>query len=882
MADMAVTGRDPSSRVLVIIESLTLFVFGIALMTYFYHSSVRNPGDEIGVPGHDSYYHIKMAAMLPQVGILHDLPWLQYSFFRQQGHEFVSHHFGFHVLLMPFVYLSHFLTGDFLAGGRWAAAAFFGINLVLFNLLLRAGNVPYRWGWLVLFLLMPDQFFMRHSLVRAIGASLVFMQLLLLLLFQGRHVWAALVAALYVQLYLGAVMFAPLLVGLYAAALVFGPADDRHFPWRMVAWTAGGWVVGVVTYPYFRGMLEFLTLQVTKTGLAPDIEVGQEWNPYSNTWWVLTMSAVPAVVWAGAVAVRARFGPRLNAKELALLLVNFAFLLLMLKARRFVEYWPPFCLLSAAYLSAPVLAGLPPLIPQPRPGEAARGNWATWPILGLAAACVAFVLWNGAARPDAPALLADWPIWATALALLMLAPLTKVWMSPRAGGRGEVPIWRLAAVLATAAVVFACLAALVELRFGLKNLPAPRLNAQPFLWALAMLYVLAPAAYYLTRRPSDAPQPAPALVQTAAIVLVGLGLFGATLSTGARQFSSVGEQMRCGFDLPAMREAMKFLEQNSAPGDIVFTDDWDIFPPYFYYNTHNYYIVGLDPKFTHARRPDLWERYMRISRGEAPTKSVVKLTGADGQSRQETISVDLKDIRSEFKARFVICDHDHQSFASKLARDRNLAELIYPSKTYAACRNAPFLVFRIRGEDEPPVAVTPAPQADQEGQLYLGSLTPISADQGWGELTSDASVENRRLRLHGTTYRRGIGTHAPSKLLYNAPPGYELFEAVVGVDDETNGRGSVVAAVYLDGTRVFESPALTGGGEPVVVRIPLHGARQILLTADTTADGQRFDHTDWADAKFTHTAGASTSQATQPAANATENPAEESPDSGAP
>ena len=238
MAGTVETGRDPSSRVLVIIESLALLVFGIALMTYFYHSSARGAGDELGVPGHDSYYHIKMAALLPQVGIVHDLPWLQYAYFRQEGHEFVSHHFGFHVLLMPFVYLSQWLTGDFLAGGRWAAATFFGLNLVLFNLLLRTGNVPYRWGWLVIFLLMPDQFFMRHSLVRAIGASLLFMQLLLLLLFKGRYVWAALVAALYVQLYLGAVMFGPLLVGLYALAQVLGPADRRSM--AMVAWTAAG------------------------------------------------------------------------------------------------------------------------------------------------------------------------------------------------------------------------------------------------------------------------------------------------------------------------------------------------------------------------------------------------------------------------------------------------------------------------------------------------------------------------------------------------------------------------------------------------------------------------------------------------------------------
>jgi len=104
---------------------------------------------------------------------------------------------------------------------------------------------------------------------------------------------------------------------------------------------------------------------------------------------------------------------------------------------------------------------------------------------------------------------------------------------------------------------------------------------------------------------------------------------------------------------------------------------------------------------------------------------------------------------------------------------------------------------------------------------------------------------------------------------------------VVGVDDETEGRGSILAAVYLDGTRAFESPVLTGDSEPAVVRIPLAGARQILLVAETTADGQRFDHVDWADARFMHKPGTA-SQAAQPAANAGEEPGKEAITPGAP
>ena len=202
--------------------------------------------------------------------------------------------------------------------------------------------------------------------------------------------------------------------------------------------------------------------------------------------------------------------------------------------------------------------------------------------------------------------------------------------------------------------------------------------------------------------------------------------------------------MRTGFNLPAMRAALKFVEENSNPGDIVFTDDWDIFPAYFYHNSHNYYVVGLDPKFTHARRPDLWERYMRITRGETPKQSVVKLAGPDGQTRQETISIDLKDIRTEFKARFVICDDDHQSLRASWP-----ATAIWPSWSTLA-RLTPLAAMHPSWCSASATRMShrllPRRRLRTEGHLYLSALEPVSADQGWGELTSDASVENRRLR----------------------------------------------------------------------------------------------------------------------------------------
>jgi hypothetical protein len=536
------------------LASPTLFVLGAVLMHSIYAGTNGWLRPIVGVPGNDSFYHVKMAAMMPQVGLLREFPWLQFCYFTDQGQSFISHHYGFHVLLSPFVQMSHWWTGDYLPGGRWAICTFFGLMLVLLDRLLVAARMPWRWLWLPVFVLLPFQFFTRHAFIRAIAPSLVLMMLILLLMFRRRPVWTALAIAAYVHLYMGGVMFGPLLVGTYVCAIVIS-SQDRRAAFRLALWGAVGWTVGVLAHPYRDGMWGFLKLQVFGTGLSPDIPVGQEWKPYNDLWWFAQMSGVVLGVWAAAVVMRLRAGKPANAEELALLLMNVVFFVLTLKARRFIEYWPMFCLLSAAYLASPVIGTV---------AERIRKR-------------------NGAVDRSRAAILG--PIAAAGIVLVIV---------------GFSPAWQ-------------------EIR----------------------------------------------------------------------------RTSRCDYDLPAIRSAMDFLEKQSQPGDIVFSDDWDIFPVYFYYNFHNHYIVGLDPKFTHARRPDLWERYVKITRGQIPSDGHVETRGADNNVIMQTLHVSLEDIRDHFGAGYVITDRDHRPLAAKLAAATDFAELVYPPSSYAKSRDAPYLIFRI-------------------------------------------------------------------------------------------------------------------------------------------------------------------------------------------
>jgi hypothetical protein len=328
--------------------------------------------------------------------------------------------------------------------------------------------------------------------------------------------------------------------------------------------------------------------------------------------------------------------------------------------------------------------------------------------------------------------------------------------------------------------------------------------------------------------------------------VISVGVLAFVVLVCARPMAARQREVSCPFDLPAVRDAMEFLQSVSQPGDVVFTDDWDVFPLYFYHNHLNHYIVGLDPKFTQGQRPDLWERFVRVSRGEVPRRYTATWRDGSGKEIKHPMNVKLTDIREYFGARFVVVDSDHRALAKRLADAPDFAELIYPQRTYEQTSDAPYVIFRVKDVGEPA-----SPEAEpQDADVHLDQLAPLEVQQDYLTLQTDTSVEGKPLRVGRTFGTRGLGTHAPSTLIFEIPPGSETFTARVGVHNHRNKRGSAVIVVKVDDREVFRSPLLLGGDDAVDVRLPVSGASRLTLIAEPTDDGNHFDHVDWIDPRF--------------------------------
>ncbi len=64
-----------------------------------------------------------------------------------------------------------------------------------------------------------------------------------------------------------------------------------------------------------------------------------------------------------------------------------------------------------------------------------------------------------------------------------------------------------------------------------------------------------------------------------------------------------------------IRETSLWLKKNTPEKSIVFNVNWGDFSKMFFYNSHNYYIAGLDAKFTYNLSPEKYWFYMHLGDG---------------------------------------------------------------------------------------------------------------------------------------------------------------------------------------------------------------------------------------------------------------------------
>ena len=134
--------------------------------------------------------------------------------------------------------------------------------------------------------------------------------------------------------------------------------------------------------------------------------------------------------------------------------------------------------------------------------------------------------------------------------------------------------------------------------------------------------------------------------------------------------------------------------------------------------------------------------------------------------------------------------------------------------------------------------------------VWLGSLDLSQMKQSFRRPVVDRNIVGQPLTLGGKIYERGLGAHADSLLSIDLGSGTERFQAVVGIDDQAKGLGSVKFLIMGDGKKLFDSGVMKRNDPARTIDLDLKGVRKLLLVVDSCGDGITFDNADWADARF--------------------------------
>ncbi|WP_194411304.1 NPCBM/NEW2 domain-containing protein [Microbacterium cremeum] len=144
------------------------------------------------------------------------------------------------------------------------------------------------------------------------------------------------------------------------------------------------------------------------------------------------------------------------------------------------------------------------------------------------------------------------------------------------------------------------------------------------------------------------------------------------------------------------------------------------------------------------------------------------------------------------------------------------------------------------------------------GSVHFASdLDWVSAENGWGPVERDYNNGARGIpdtsrtiqSIRGVEYPKGLGTHAPARIVYDVAQQCTQLLGYVGIDDSQAGKGRVDFVVNVDGAERFRL-ARTGIDPAGRLNLDLRGAGVVELIVEAGPEGNGNDHADWADLRI--------------------------------
>lgn len=290
----------------------------------------------------DGYYHIRWSQLLwdnfRQGKWLPDFIWLPLTVLSPSS--YADHHFLFHLLQIPFLWLFEPVTAAKLGAVVFATLAIFSCYwLILYY------KVDYPIIWLLALLTCANPFYYRMNMAKAPPIAIILTILGIWLHFERRYIWLLPLTFVFVWAY----SLYPMLIvaSIIWAAIIYW--NESEIEWRPFAYTVGGAIAGNIINPYFpRNLWLFWEHFWTKFRTNFDVPVGGEWYPYDSKM-LLGLCIVALIAMFIGYILYQPSEKRLDEKSTFFLLFATFLMIWTFQSKRFAEYFPPLAILFAAF-----------------------------------------------------------------------------------------------------------------------------------------------------------------------------------------------------------------------------------------------------------------------------------------------------------------------------------------------------------------------------------------------------------------------------------------------------------------------------------------------------------------------------------------------------
>jgi alpha-galactosidase len=140
--------------------------------------------------------------------------------------------------------------------------------------------------------------------------------------------------------------------------------------------------------------------------------------------------------------------------------------------------------------------------------------------------------------------------------------------------------------------------------------------------------------------------------------------------------------------------------------------------------------------------------------------------------------------------------------------------------------------------------------APQEGTTPLSKLSAVSSKNARGDIEVDMSNgaesqgDGNLITIGGEVYTRGLGTYAPSEIVYYLGGKCSTLTTDVGLDEAAT-TGAAAFTIYADGTAVAESGSMTADDAAQTLTADVTGAQWLRLVTEA-GDASGSNYADWA------------------------------------